>query len=223
MTAQDTHVAGYVIDEGVGLVIAVNKWDLVEKDEDTFDEYTADIRRDAPFLWYAPMVTISAKTGLRAGKALEAAMVIADQRRRRIPTGALNKVLSEAAYRQPAPAVKGKRPKFYYATQAAIEPPTFVLFASEAQSVHFSHKRYFENRIREAFGFSGTPVRLIFRERSRIELEPRRAKRTAAKGKNFRARSTVAKGAAKSGGKPVVKPVARSATAPTAAKPRPKP
>ncbi len=181
LTAQDAHVAGYVIDEGVGLVIAINKWDLVEKDEHTFDEYTDRIRREVPFISYAPIVAISAKTGLRAGKALEAAIVIADERRRRIPTAALNKVLTEAAFRQPAPSVKGKRPRFYYATQAAIEPPTFVLFASEAQSVHFSHKRYFENRIRDAFGFSGTPIRLIFRERSRIELEPRRARRSAKK------------------------------------------
>ena len=177
LTAQDAHVAGYVVDEGVGLVIAINKWDLVEKDQDTFDEYVGRVRRDAPFLQFAPVVAISALTGLRVSRALSLALVIADERRRRVPTPALNKVVTEAAFRQPAPAVKGKRPRFYYATQAAIEPPTFVLFASEAGSVHFSYGRYLENRIRDAFGFTGTPIKLIFRERSRIEMELKRGKR----------------------------------------------
>jgi GTP-binding protein len=188
LTAQDAHVAGYVIEEGVGLVIAINKWDLVEKDEHTFDEYADRVRSDAPFLHYAPVVAISAKTGLRVSRALDAALTIADERRRRVPTAALNKVLSDAAYRQPAPQVRGKRPKFFYATQAAIEPPTFVLFARDAGSIHFSHKRYLENRIRDAFGFSGTPVRLIFRERSKIELEPRR-RQTRAAGRRQRSTS----------------------------------
>jgi len=177
LTAQDAHVAGYVVDEGVGLVIAINKWDLVEKDQDTFDEYAVRVRRDAPFLQFAPIVAISALTGLRVSRALSSALIIADERRRRVTTPALNKVITEAAFRQPAPAVKGKRPRFYYATQAAIEPPTFVLFASEAGSVHFSYQRYLENRIRDAFGFSGTPIKLIFRERSRIEMELKRGKR----------------------------------------------
>jgi len=181
LTAQDAHVAGYVVDEGVGLVIAINKWDLVEKDQDTFDEYAVRVRRDAPFLQFAPIVAISALTGLRVSRALSSALIIADERRRRVTTPALNKVITEAAFRQPAPAVKGKRPRFYYATQAAIEPPTFVLFASEAGSVHFSYQRYLENRIRDAFGFSGTPIKLIFRERSRIEMELKRGRRAGGK------------------------------------------
>ena len=179
LTAQDAHVAGHVVEEGVGLVIAINKWDLVEKDDRTFDGYVDAIRAEVPFLSFAPIVAISALSGLRVSRALDAALVIADERRRRVATAELNRVLREATFRQPAPAVRGKRPKFYYATQAAIEPPTFVLFASEAGNVHFSHRRYLENRIRAAFGFSGTPVRLIFRERSRIELEPRRRPRVA--------------------------------------------
>ncbi len=178
LTAQDAHVAGYVVEEGVGLVIAINKWDLLETDQNTFDEYVGRVRRDAPFLGFAPIVAISALTGLRLSRALSAALVIADERRRRVPTPALNKVITEAAFRQPAPAVKGKRPRLYYATQAAIQPPTFVLFASEAGSVHFSYRRYLENRIRDAFGFTGTPIRLIFRERSRIEMELQRGKRS---------------------------------------------
>jgi GTP-binding protein len=174
LAAQDAHVAGYVVDEGVGLVIAINKWDLVEKDDKTFEEFVARIRRQAPFLHFAPIVAISALTGQRAGKVLDEALLIAAERRRRIPTATLNKVLSEAVSRHQPPAVKGRRPRFYYATQVTIEPPTFVLFASAANSVHFSYQRFLENRIREAFDFEGTPLRIIFRERSRVELEPRK-------------------------------------------------
>jgi GTPase len=117
-------------------------------------------------------------TGQRVGRVLDAALQVADGRRRRVPTGELNRVLGDAAFRQPAPPVKGKRPRFYYATQASVEPPTFVLFARDADAVHFSYKRYLENRLRDAFGFGGSPIRLIFRERSQVELEPRRQKRS---------------------------------------------
>jgi GTP-binding protein len=189
LAAQDAHVAGYVVDEGVGLVVAINKWDLVEKDDKTFETYVADIRREAPFLHFAPVVAISALTGQRAGRVLDEALIIAAERRRRVPTAQLNKVLSEAVSRHEPPAVKGRRPRFYYATQAAIEPPTFVLFASEARSVHFSYQRFLENRIREAFSFEGTPLRLIFRERSRVELEPRRRKPAAKGGRKVGKRS----------------------------------
>ncbi len=171
LTSQDAHVAGYVVDEGVGLVVVINKWDLVEKDDRTFDEYSARLRAQAPFLGFAPILAVSAKTGQRVSKALDAAVEIARGRRRRIATGALNRVLSEATFRQPPPPVRNRRPKFYYATQASIEPPTFVLFASGSEHVHFSYRRYLENRLRDAFGFGGTPLRIIVRERSRVELE----------------------------------------------------
>jgi GTPase len=183
LTSQDAHVAGYVVDDGVGLVLAINKWDLVEKDEKTFEEYVARIRRQAPFLHFAPVMAISALTGQRVGRVLDEALKIAVERRRRVPTAQLNKVLSDAVARHQPAAVKGRRPRFYYATQATIEPPTFVLFAGEARSVHFSYQRFLENRIREAFAFEGTPLRLIFRERSRVELEPRKRKPSASKGK----------------------------------------
>ncbi len=183
LAAQDAHVAGYVVDEGVGLVIAINKWDLVEKDDKTFEEYVARVRAEAPFLHFAPIIAISALTGQRAAKVLDEALVIAAERRRRIPTATLNKVLSEAVSRHQPPPVKGRRPRFYYATQATIEPPTFVLFAADAKSVHFSYQRFLENRIRDAFDFEGTPLRLIFRERSRVELEPRKRKPRPAKGR----------------------------------------
>jgi GTP-binding protein len=177
MTAQDEHVAGYAIEEGAGLVVAINKWDLVEKDEHTFDEFAENIRRQAAFLHFAPVLSISARTGQRTGRVLEAALEIAAERRRRVPTAALNAWLREASARRPAPTVRGRQPRFFYATQASIEPPTFVLFASDAATIHFSYKRYLENRLRETFGFAGTPVRLIIRERAREEGERLRRRR----------------------------------------------
>ncbi len=198
LTSQDAHVAGYVVDEGVGLVVVINKWDLVEKDDRTFDEYSARLRAQAPFLGFAPILAVSAKTGQRVTKALDAAVEIARGRRRRIATGALNRVVSEATYRQPPPPVRNRRPKFYYATQASVEPPTFVLFASGSEHVHFSYRRYLENRLRDAFGFGGTPLRLIVRERSRVELEARpRTRAPSSRGTRVRV-----KGKGKAGGKP---------------------
>jgi GTP-binding protein len=188
LTAQDAHVAGYVVEEGDGLIVAVNKWDVIEKGPKTFDEYAANIRRQVPFINFAPILSISAKTGQRVERVLEAALDIAAERRRRVPTGALNSLLREAAFRQPPPAVGAKRPRLYYVTQVAVEPPTFVFFANEAPSIHFSYKRYLENQIRDAFGFAGTPIRLVFRERERDEIErPRRAARS--KGRRAPARA----------------------------------
>ena len=201
LTAQDAHVAGYVVDEGVGLALAINKWDLVEKDDKTFEQYVSRIRSQAPFLHFAPVVAISALTGLRAGRVLDDALQIAAERRRRVPTARLNRILSEAVSRHQPPPVKGRRPRFYYATQATIEPPTFVLFASDARSVHFSYRRFLENRIRDAFQFEGTPLRLVFRERSRVELEPRaKASKASSRGRSGGS-GAAAKGRASSTGK----------------------
>jgi GTPase len=176
LTSQDAHVAGYAVDEGKGLVVAVNKWDLVEdKTDRTFDQYVEWIRSDAPFLDFAPVVSISAKTGQRVGRVLELAVDIWAERRKRVPTGELNRLLMAATDRTPPPMVRGRRPKLFYATQAAIAPPTFVFFASDASAVHFSYRRYLENRLRESFGFDGTPIRLVFRDRVSAKL-PRRKK-----------------------------------------------
>ncbi|MBA3887370.1 MAG: ribosome biogenesis GTPase Der [Acidobacteria bacterium] len=177
LTAQDAHVCGYVLEEGVGLVIAINKWDLVDKEAGTFDEYSAIIRREAPFIAFAPIVAISAKSGQRVSRVVESALEIAAERRRRVPTAALNAMLREATFRQQPPPVRNRRPHIYYATQVGIEPPTFVFFASFAAEIHFSYRRYLENRLRDAFGFSGTPIRLVFRERTRDELERQPPKR----------------------------------------------
>jgi GTPase len=188
LTSQDAHVAGYIIEEGKGLVIAVNKWDLVEEKTDrTFDQYVEWIRTEVPFLDFAPIVSISAKTGQRVSRALEAAIDVWGERRKRIGTGELNRLIGDAVQRQTPPLVKGKRPKIFYATQAAVAPPTFVLFAREAASVHFSYQRYLENQIREAYGFDGTPIRIFFRERSAIELP----KRGGGRGRKSAGRSPV--------------------------------
>jgi GTP-binding protein len=186
LTSQDAHVAGYAVEEGKGLVVAVNKWDLVEdKTDRTFDQYVEWIRNDAPFLEFAPVVSISAKTRQRVGRVLELAVDIWAERRRRVPTGELNRMLMAATDRTPPPLVRGKRPKLFYATQAAIAPPTFVFFASDASSVHFSYRRYLENRLRETFGFHGTPIRLVFRDRASVKL-PRRRKARAVPSKPVR-------------------------------------
>ncbi len=166
LTAQDAHIAGYVVEAGRGLVIALNKWDLVEKTHRTFDEAVAAIRRAAPFLELAPVVSISAKDRLRVGRVLELALDVWGARRRRVPTGELNRLVASAVERQPPPLVHGRRPKIRYATQVAIAPPTFVFFGVDVADLHFSYRRYLENRLRDAYGFVGTPIRLIFRDRS---------------------------------------------------------
>src|SRR4029079_3336858 len=131
LTSQDAHVAGYVVEEGKGLVVAVNKWDLVaDKNDRTLDQYVEWIRNEVPFLDFAPIVSISAKTGQRVGRVLETAVDIWGERRKRIPTGELNRVLTGAVDLTPPPPFRGHRPRLFYATQAAVAPPTFVFFAS---------------------------------------------------------------------------------------------
>jgi GTP-binding protein len=180
LTAQDAHVAGYVVEEGKGLVIAVNKWDLVESKTDrTFDQYVEWIHNEVPFLDFAPLVSISAKTGQRVGRVLEMAVDIWGERRKRISTGELNRVLRTAAERVVPPIVKGRRPKLFYMTQAGVAPPTFVFFANDAAAIHFSYRRYLENQLREEFGFAGTPIKLVFRDRESVRLPRRKSTRSA--------------------------------------------
>ena len=178
LTAQDAHIAGYVVEEGKGLVIAVNKWDLVEdKSDRTFDQYVDWIHNEVPFLDFAPILSISAKTGQRVGKVLEMAIDIWGERRKRVSTGELNRVLRSATERQVPPVVKGRRPKLFYGTQAGVAPPTFVFFANDAAAIHFSYRRYLENRLRSEFGFDGTPIKLVFRDRESVRLPRRRSPR----------------------------------------------
>jgi len=193
LTAQDAHIAGYVAEEGRGLVVAVNKWDAVgEKTGRTFDQYVAWIRAEVPFLDFAPVVSISAKTGQRVERVLELAVDVWAERRKRVPTAELNRVVTDAVRRQEPPLTKGRRPKLFYATQATVAPPTFVFFARDADAVHFSYRRYLENRLRAEFGYLGTPLRLVFRERSGERLRRRAARggrgggerRTAGRGRS---------------------------------------
>ena len=189
LTAQDAHVAGYVEDEGKGLVVAVNKWDLLEEKTDrTFDQYVEWIRAQTPFLDFAPVVSISAKTGQRVGKVLELAVDIWGERRKRVSTGALNRLLATATERVQPPMVRGRRPKLFYATQAAVAPPTFVFFASDASLVHFSYRRYLENQLRESFGYDGTPIKLVFRDRTSVKLPRKRRNPASRNGKPSGAR-----------------------------------
>jgi len=169
LQAQDLHVAGSVIEAGKGLVIVMNKWDLVEKDGFTFDTAMGLLRRQAPFLDFAPILSISALTGLRATKVLDAAIAAADARQLRIPTGALNRLVAEAVARQEPAHSGSKRPKILYAAQAATPPPTFVLFARNAAQVHFSWQRFLENQIRDQYPLTGTPIRIVVRERAAEE------------------------------------------------------
>lgn len=169
LQSQDLHVAGSVIEAGKGLVVVMNKWDVVEKDGFTFDAAVGVLRRQAPFLDFAPVLSISALTGLRATKVLDAAIAAADARRLRIPTGALNRLVAEAVARQEPAHSGSKRPKILYAAQAATPPPTFVLFARNAAQVHFSWQRFLENQIRDQYPLTGTPIRIVVRERAAEE------------------------------------------------------
>jgi len=164
-TAQDLHIAGYVEEQKKGMVVVVNKWDLIEKGATTMDEYRARSREALDFMPYAPLTFISAKFGQRVHQVLELALTVVEERTKRVPTAALNKLLKDAIANHPPPSKPGKWLKFYYATQADVSPPTFIFFVNDPQLVHFSYKRYLENLLREEFGFVGNPLRLSFRGR----------------------------------------------------------
>lgn len=164
-TDQDSKVAGLAHEAGKGCVIVVNKWDAIEKDQDTMAEYRKKLEKDFSFMSYAPFVFISAKTGQRIDRLFELIKHVANSNSMRIPTGMINDVLAQAVARVQPPTDKGKRLKIYYMTQASTRPPTFVCFVNSAELFHFSYQRYLENRIRETFGMEGTPIRFIIRER----------------------------------------------------------
>ncbi|MFQ6001262.1 MAG: ribosome biogenesis GTPase Der [Anaerolineae bacterium] len=164
VTAQDTHIAGYAMEEARGIVLVVNKWDLMK--EADVSEYAKGVRQAFRFIPYAPLLFVSALTGRRVGTVLETALRVYQERLRRVPTSGLNRLLREAVASHSPPSKRGKRLRFYYATQAEVDPPTFVFFVNDPKLVHFSYRRYLENRLREGFGFEGTPLRLHFRRRS---------------------------------------------------------
>ncbi|MBQ1452390.1 MAG: ribosome biogenesis GTPase Der, partial [Ruminococcus sp.] len=165
ITEQDTKVAGLAHDAGRACILAVNKWDAVEKNDKTMQEFRKKLDADFAFMSYAPQVFISAKTGQRIDKLFENILLAYENTNRRITTGTLNELLAQATTRVQPPSDKGKRLKIFYMTQAGVKPPTFVFFCNDKELFHFSYQRYLENRIREAFGLEGTPVKIIIRER----------------------------------------------------------
>ncbi|RME06579.1 MAG: ribosome biogenesis GTPase Der [Anaerolineae bacterium] len=165
VTAQDTHIAGYILDEWKSVVVVVNKWDAIPKDTYTMNEYTAHVRHELNFMDYVPVLFISAKTGQRVHRVLPTALQVQQERLVRITTGQLNRLIREAVDRHPAPSKGGKHLKIYYASQVSSDPPTIVLHVNDPELAHFTYLRYLENRIREKYPFMGTPIRLVLRGR----------------------------------------------------------
>jgi GTP-binding protein len=167
LAAQDAHVAGFVQEQAKGLVVAVNKWDLVTKESHTLTQYERMIREQLKFMPYVPVVFISARTGQRIEQVIDMALSIREERRKRIPTGVLNEAVRRALADHQPPSAGGKLVKLFYVTQVAVDPPTFVAWVNDPTNVHFSYRRFLENRLRERFGFFGTPIRLFFRPRGK--------------------------------------------------------
>ncbi|MCI8337127.1 MAG: ribosome biogenesis GTPase Der [Lachnospiraceae bacterium] len=165
VTEQDAKIAGIAHDRGRGMIIAVNKWDAVEKDNHSVKKYTNEIRNVLSFMPYAEILFISAETGQRLPKIFDVLDVVIQNQQMRVATGVLNEILTEAVAMQQPPSDKGRRLKIFYMTQVSVKPPTFVLFVNDKRLMHFSYTRYLENKIREAFGFGGTSLRFLIRER----------------------------------------------------------
>lgn len=165
VTEQDAKIAGIAHERGKGVIIAVNKWDLIEKDDKTIYRFTEKVRNVLSYMPYAELIFISAKTGQRLPKLYDLIDTVIENHALRIGTGVLNEIMAEAVALQQPPSDKGKRLRLYYITQVAVKPPTFVIFVNDKELMHFSYTRYIENRIREAFGFRGTPLKFIIRER----------------------------------------------------------
>ena len=165
ITDQDAKIAGIAHDRGKGMIIAVNKWDAIEKNDKTIYKFTEEIRNKLSYMPYAELLFISAQTGQRLPKLFETIDAVIENHSLRIATGVLNEIMSEAVAMQQPPSDKGKRLKIYYVTQVAVKPPTFVIFVNDKELMHFSYTRYLENRIRDAFGFEGTSLKFIIRER----------------------------------------------------------
>ncbi|HFL3828671.1 TPA: ribosome biogenesis GTPase Der, partial [Clostridioides difficile] len=165
VTEQDTKIAGYAHEKGKGIIIAVNKWDIVEKETNTHLKFEKDIKHKLGFITYAPVVFISAKTGKRINKLFELLKVVNNNYNLRISTGVLNDIINEAVILNQPPSDKGIRLKIYYGTQVAVRPPKFLIFINRKELMHFSYQRYLENQIRQYFGFDGVPIQFEFREK----------------------------------------------------------
>ncbi len=169
VTEQDAKIAGIAHDRGKAVIIAVNKWDALEKDDKTIYRVTEKVRTTLSYMPYAEIVFVSAKTGQRLEKLFDIIDIVSENHAMRVGTGVLNEIMAEAVALQQPPSDKGKRLRLYYITQVSVKPPTFVIFVNDKELMHFSYTRYIENQIRETFGFRGTPLRFIIRERSEKE------------------------------------------------------
>lgn len=169
VSEQDSKIAGYIDEKGKAAMIVINKWDAIEKDTGTLEKYTKEVREKLKFMSYAPIVFISALTGQRVDRILNMVKSVYEQASRRVTTGLLNDILSDAQNALQPPATSGRRLRIYYATQQSVMPPTFVFFVNDESLMHFSYERYLENHFRKAFGFEGTPLRFILRERQNKE------------------------------------------------------
>lgn len=165
VTEQDAKIAGIAHDRGKGIVIAVNKWDAVEKDDKTIYKYTQEVRQVLSYMPYAEILFISAQTGQRVSRLFETIDMVLANQSMRVATGVLNEIMAEAVALQQPPTDKGKRLRLFYITQVAVKPPTFVIFVNDKALMHFSYTRYLENKIRDTFGFKGTSLKFIIRER----------------------------------------------------------
>jgi GTP-binding protein len=169
-TAHDERIAGIAHEAGKASIIVINKWDLIEKDNSTVKKFTDDIRTAFAYMSYAPEIFVSAKTGQRVVKIFEMINSVYAESSKRITTGALNDVLGDAVARSQPPSDKGRRLKIYYMTQTGVNPPVFVMFVNDSELFHFSYQRYLENRLRETFGFAGTPIRFVIKNRSQGDI-----------------------------------------------------
>ena len=165
ITDQDTKIAGIAHERGKGMIIVVNKWDAIEKNDKTMNKFAEEVRNKLSYMPYAELLFVSAKTGQRLPKLFETIDAVIENHSLRVATGVLNEIMAEAVAMQQPPSDKGKRLKLFYITEVSVKPPTFVIFVNDKELMHFSYTRYIENRIREAFGFKGTPLRFIIRER----------------------------------------------------------
>ena len=169
VTEQDAKIAGIAHERGKGMIIVVNKWDAIEKNDRTMREFEAQVRQILSYLSYAEILYISAKTGQRLNRLYDMIDMVIQNQTLRIATGVLNEIMTEAVAMQQPPSDKGKRLKLYYITQVSVKPPTFVVFVNDKELMHFSYTRYLENKIREAFGFKGTSLKFFIRERKEKE------------------------------------------------------
>ncbi|MBN1230272.1 MAG: ribosome biogenesis GTPase Der [Anaerolineales bacterium] len=177
ITAQDTHIAGFILDEWKSAVVVVNKWDAVEKNTYTMDQYKQILREELNFMDYVPILFVSAKSGQRIDQILPTAIQVRQERYMRLSTAQVNRIIRDAMTRHAPPSKAGRLLKIFYGTQVRVDPPTFILYVNEPELLHFGYIRYLENRLRDVYGFTGTPIKIIGKARKKVELSPKKKKK----------------------------------------------